>query len=100
MSSYNKEHKERFLKFTKELVKRGAYFEFIDELCRFDKFICFAQGHKNGDLFDFYCNHDKNHLLNNKRTPWINYNCFFPSWEDTIKGDEYWFMLKREIGDI
>ena len=77
MSSYNKEHKERFLKFKKELVKRGAYFEFIDELSRFDKFICFAQEHKNGNLFDFYYSDDKNYLLKHKRTPWINYRCFF-----------------------
>ena len=31
----NKKHDERFFNFKKGLIRNGAYFNFIDELCRF-----------------------------------------------------------------
>ena len=94
----NKKHDERFFYFKKALIRNGAYFNFIDELCRFDDFNKFVKLNKNSNLLDYYHKHERKDLLTKKCTPWINYDHFFTSWSRTIKGDDYWFSLINKIG--
>ena len=46
-----KKHDECFFYFKKELIRNGAYFDFIDELCRFDDFNEFVKLNKDSNLF-------------------------------------------------
>lgn len=94
----NKKHDERFFYFKKELIRNGAYFDFIDELYRFDDFIKFVKLNKNSNLLDYYHNHERKDLLVNQDSPWINYSLFFTEWAKSLLGDEYWFSLIKKIG--
>ena len=98
MNSYDKEHKERFLKFKKALIDRGAYFDFIEELCRCSDFVKYTNDNKKSNLLAYYENHYRKDLLIKKCTPWINYDYFFTSWGRTVKGGDYWCNLLKRIG--
>ena len=93
----NKKHDERFFYFKKELIRNGAYFDFIDELYRFDDFINFVKLNKNSNLLDYYHKHKRKDLLVNQNSPWINYEHFFTSWTRTIKGCNYWYSLIKKL---
>lgn len=95
-----KKHDERFFYFKKELIRNGAYFDFIDELCRFDDFNKFVKLNKNSNLLDYYHKHERKDLLVNKNSPWINYDYFFTDWNKTLCSSRYWFSLIKKIGSI
>ena len=93
----NKKHDERFFYFKKELIRNGAYFDFIDELCRFNDFINFVKLNKNSNLLDYYHKHERKDLLVKPHNPWINYDFFFTEWSKTLFGTDYWFSLIKKM---
>lgn len=95
-----KKHDERFFYFKKGLIQNGAYFDFIEELCRFDDFNKFVELNKNSNLLDYYHKHPRKDLLVNEDCPWINYVPFFTEWSKTLWGSMYWSLLVKKIGKI
>lgn len=93
-----KKHDERFFYFKKELIRNGAYFDFVDELFRFNDFNEFVKLNTNSNLLDYYHNHPKKHLLVNRNSPWINFESLFTEWKKTLRGTRYWFELIEKIG--
>lgn len=93
-----KKHDECFFYFKKELIRNGAYFDFIDELCRFDDFNEFVKLNKDSNLLDYYHKHKRKDLLVNRCSPWINFEAFFTEWQKTLRGSRYWFNLIGKIG--